>query len=252
MEVSEKHPDKKWRSDDHTPAALVTGGSGGLGIQVVSSLSARGYRVASNFFTADRVPPAIKDHGPGFIAVRADVGDMVQVRDMAARIRDEFGRLDCIVNNAGVISDKLLIRQSESEWDTVLTTNLKGCFNVIHAMAPIMIQTGGGHIINISSYSGIKGKHGQSAYSASKAALIGLTYSAAAELAEHNIRVNALLPGYMPTPMGVSARSAMESARKESLLKRLSGPAEVADFICCLLMTSDVTGQIFSLDSRII
>jgi 3-oxoacyl-[acyl-carrier protein] reductase len=253
MKMRENNPyENKRISDGRAPVALVTGGSGGLGMRIIAALSRRGYRIAANYLTADRITPAMKDGAAGFLAVRADVGNPDQVREMAALIREKFGRLDCIVNNAGVASNKLLVRQSESEWDAVLRTNLKGCFNVIQAMAPIMIQAGGGHIINISSYSGVKGKRGQPAYSASKAALVGLTCSAAAELAEHNIRVNVLLPGYMPTPMGMTAPDAMESARKDSVMKRLSDPAEAAEFICYLLGTSNISGQIFSLDSRIL
>lgn len=245
-------PYKIREADKPAPVALVTGGSGGFGIIVVDLLMARGYRIAANYFTADRFTPEWKDRAAGFLALRADVGDPGQVREMAASIGDRFGRLDCVVNNAGVTADKLLVRQSERDWDIVLRTNLKGCFNIVQAMAPIMMQSGGGHIINMSSYSGMKGKRGQSAYSASKAALIGLTYSAAAELADHNIRVNALLPGYMPTPMGMKAPAAMESAREESLVKKLSDPSEVAEFIWYLLGTSNISGQVFSIDSRII
>jgi NAD(P)-dependent dehydrogenase (short-subunit alcohol dehydrogenase family) len=115
-----------------------------------------------------------------------------------------------------------------------------------------MIESGGGHIINISSYSGLKGKAGQAAYSASKAALFGLTMSAAKELSEYNIRVNAILPGYMMTEMGTGARKASEKAKNDSILKILSQPAEVADFILHLVKTENISGQIFNLDSRII
>jgi 3-oxoacyl-[acyl-carrier protein] reductase len=115
-----------------------------------------------------------------------------------------------------------------------------------------MIESGGGHIINISSYSGLKGQAGQAAYSASKAALLGLTSSAAQELSEYNIRVNAVLPGYMLTEMGTGAKKASEKARNGNILKRLSQPREVAAFILRLVKTENISGQIFNLDSRII
>lgn len=177
---------------------------------------------------------------------------MEEVLAMTEKILDRFGRLDVVINNAGTTKDNLLLRQSEEEWDETIRTNLTGCFNTIKAMAPAMIRSGGGHIVNISSYSGVKGKQGQPAYSASKAALLGLTRSAALELAGYNIRVNAILPGYMPTAMGAAAGKAAESAREMSLLKGLSDPAEVSRFIVYLLQTGGITGQIFSLDSRII
>lgn len=113
-------------------------------------------------------------------------------------------------------------------------------------------MTEGGHIINISSYSGLKGKEGQAAYSASKAALLGLTKTAALELAVNNIRVNAVLPGYMPTGMGLGAGAALDRAKNDSLLKVLSDPKEVAKFIIHLAGMENITGQIFCLDSRII
>jgi 3-oxoacyl-[acyl-carrier protein] reductase len=110
----------------------------------------------------------------------------------------------------------------------------------------------GGHIINISSYSGLKGKKGQTAYSASKAALLGLTKTAAIELAKHRIRVNAILPGYMPTKMGIKAGEALTRAKETSLLNTLSDPKEAARFIVYLAGTENITGQIFCLESRII
>jgi NAD(P)-dependent dehydrogenase (short-subunit alcohol dehydrogenase family) len=115
-----------------------------------------------------------------------------------------------------------------------------------------MIKTGGGHFVNISSYSGIKGKPGQAAYSASKAALLGLTLTAAMELSEHNIRVNAILPGYMMTGMGLKEHKAIETARRESILQKLSDPADAAECIVWLLNTENITGQVFTLDSRVI
>ena len=168
------------------------------------------------------------------------------------QIEKRFGRLDAVINNAGITKDNLLLRQSEGDWDRLINTNLKGCFNVIRAMAPLMERSGGGHMLNISSYSGVKGKAGQAAYSASKAALIGLSHTVAKELAGHGIRVNVLLPGYMMTEMGAGAQKAMEKAREESISNNLSDPLEVAAFVAYLLGTKNITGQVFSLDSRII
>jgi len=131
-----------------------------------------------------------------------------------------------------------------------MRVNLKGCFNTIQAFSPLMAESGGGHIINISSRAGLMGNAGQAAYSASKAALLGLTLSAAAELGPMNIRVNALLPGYMPTDMGKGSPQAMEKAARESYLSRLASPAEATSFVLWLSGTENITGQIFTLDSR--
>jgi 3-oxoacyl-[acyl-carrier protein] reductase len=235
------------------PVALITGASGGLGKQTALVLSAYGYTVAANYVSSHKeADNLIRAIGNNSAALKADVGDITQVRAMAEEIQKTFGKLDVIINNAGITRDNLLLKQTEDEWDSIIRTNLKGCFNVISTLSPLMIQSGGGSIINISSYSGMKGKAGQSAYSAAKAAILGLTVSAAQELSEYNIRVNAILPGYMMTEMGRMARKAAEDAEKKSVLKKLSQPKEVADFILYLLTTQNISGQIFSLDSRII
>lgn len=233
-------------------AALVTGASRGLGKEIALTLSERGYQVAVNYASSEReaLDVAKKAGGLSF-AVKADVGNVRQVQEVALEIEKRFGRLDAVINNAGITKDNLLLRQSESDWDKIISTNLKGCFNVIKTMAPLMERSGGGHIINISSYSGLKGKAGQVAYSASKAALIGLSHTSAKELAQDNIRVNVLLPGYMMTKMGAAAIKAMEKARENSISGKLSDPLEVAQFVAYLLGTKNITGQVFSLDSRI-
>jgi 3-oxoacyl-[acyl-carrier protein] reductase len=234
------------------PVALITGASRGLGREISIALAGIGYEVFINYLSSDREAEDLtRSIGAGARTIKADVGEPVQVRRMADLIRDEAGRLDVVINNAGITRDALLIRQSEDEWDAIIRTNLKGCFNIIRTMAPLMVKSGGGHIINISSRSGLRGKAGQSAYSASKAALLGLTYASAAELAEHNIRVNAVLPGYMLTGMGAKAGRAAEEAGRSSVLNRLSSSSEAAAFIASILRTEGITGQVFSLDSRI-
>jgi 3-oxoacyl-[acyl-carrier protein] reductase len=233
--------------------ALVTGASRGLGKQIALALSARGYQVAVNYLSSEKEAADVAEKaGEASFAVRADVGDLRQVEEMALLLENRFGRLDAVVNNAGITKDNLLLRQSEDDWDRIVKTNLKGCFNVMRTMAPLIKNSGGGHVLNISSYSGLKGKAGQPAYSASKSALIGLSRTAAGELAPYDIRVNVLLPGYMMTEMGATALKAMEKAREDSISKKLSDPLEVAEFVAYLLGTGNITGQVFSLDSRII
>ncbi|MDA8085410.1 MAG: SDR family NAD(P)-dependent oxidoreductase [Nitrospiraceae bacterium] len=231
---------------------LITGGTGGLGSAMAVTLVRAGYRVAVNFHNdragAERLTEAM---GASAIALQADVGVYEEVNSMAEALRRRWGRLDALINCAAITRDALLVRHSPAKWDEVIRVNLTGAFNAIRAFAPLMAEGGGGHIINISSYSGLKGKRGQAAYSASKAALIGLTIGAAAELGAHNIRVNAVLPGYMPTRMGAAAAAAMREAEKESLIGRLSDPGEAASFIAGLLEMKCVTGQVFSVESRI-
>jgi 3-oxoacyl-[acyl-carrier protein] reductase len=233
--------------------ALITGAARGLGRHLTDTFIADGYAVIVNYLTAEMsAKELIKNRERYALAVKADVGDAKQVREMLSQTSDYFGRLDIVINNAGITRDNLLLKQTEEEWDAIFRTNLTGCFHVIRAAAPLMIETGGGHIINISSYSGVKGKAGQAAYSASKAALIGLTVSAARELAEHNIRVNAILPGYMMTAMGSAAGKAAEKAKEESLLHALIEPSAIAKSIVSLASYGYITGQIISLDSRML
>lgn len=233
--------------------ALITGGASGLGSHISRAFLEQGYHIAVNYLnSAEKALAIIAKAGDRAISLKADVGDSSQVRKMLGRIEQTFGRLDLLINNAGIAKDSLLIKQTEAQWDAVIRTNLTGCFNIIRAATPLMIKSGGGHIINISSWSGAKGKAGQAAYSASKAGLVGLTISAAHELAQHNIRVNAVLPGYMLTGMGATAAAAMDQAKEESLLKTLSEPSEVARCIALIAGMGYITGQILSLDSRII
>lgn len=232
--------------------ALVTGASRGLGREIAISLSSSGYYVAVNYCRSEQdAEDTVRIAGERSIPVKADVGDLREVEEMAARIYEQWGRVDALINNAGITRDGLLVRYREDHLDEVLRVNLKGCFNTVKSLAPLMIKSGGGHIINISSYSGLRGRIGQAAYSASKAAIVGLTYTLARELGEYNIMVNAVLPGYMPTGMGKGAEIAMERAMEESITGRLCSPREVARFIAYLLSTKNITGQVFCLDSRI-
>jgi 3-oxoacyl-[acyl-carrier protein] reductase len=220
--------------------SLVTGGAGGLGSVIVRKLASEGYEIVLNFRSSLTDAENIKTEiGENCHIIRADVSSLPEVEEMAEYIDNNFGRLDNLINNAGITKDGPLIRYAESDWDLLIDNKL-------------MKNAGGGHIINISSYSGVKGKEGQPAYSAAKAGLIGLGRSLAKELSDQNIRVNTVLPGYMETKMGKEATKAISLAKKESLLNVLSDPDEVAEFIAYLCSTKNVTGQIFSLDSRII
>jgi 3-oxoacyl-[acyl-carrier protein] reductase len=232
-------------------AAVITGGARGLGREITCVLHNSGYRVAINYLHSDGPAHELGEQfGNRALLFKADVGKYSEVSEMAECIKQHWGAVDVLVNNAGITMDALCIRQTEAEWDSIMQNNLKGAFNTTKAFAPLM--NGGGHIVNISSYAGIKGKSGQSAYSGSKAAILGLTRTAAIELAEYNIRVNTVLPGYMPTAMGMLAGKALAQARGESLLHALCDPAEVARFISFLIETETITGQTFCLDSRII
>ena len=231
--------------------AIVTGAATGLGREIADALLKDGCRVCVNYHLSHvAAAKLVAGFGDKAMAVRADVGKRDEVSAMVDRVIAQWGRLDIVVNNAGVTKDSLLVKQTVSDWDSMMAVNVKGAFNLLQACVPRM--NGGGHIINVSSYSGLKGNKGQAAYSASKAALLGLTRSAALELADHDVKVNAILPGYMPTGMGNAAAGPLELARVRSLLHTLSDPCEVARFVVYLVTTKTITGQAFILDSRIV
>ncbi len=236
---------------------IVTGASRGLGREIAQRFGQAGWGVAVNYLNskqgAESVAEYIMASGGEAVVIRADVGDPAQADNLVNSAMARFGRLDVLINNAGISHESLLVRLSEDMMDDTLRTNLNGPFNTIRAVSEVMVRQGSGHIINISSIAGVKGRAGHSAYAASKAALIGLTKAAAIELAPHGIQVNCVLPGYMLTEMGALAPDkAKENALSDNLLKTYSVPAEVASFIFNLTYISSVSGQVFNLDSRII
>ncbi|MBF0517137.1 MAG: SDR family oxidoreductase [Nitrospirae bacterium] len=228
---------------------LVTGASGGIGMAACRRLLQNNSNVIAHYNTADE--RFVEGLGNQCLAVRADLRKTGDVETLSRLIESRYGHLDHIVNAAGVSSDGLLIKYPEDQWDNVIDINLGGCFRVVKAMLPLLIAAGGGHIINISSRSALTGTAGQCAYSASKAALLGLTFSLAKELAPHNIRVNAVMPGYIATPMGLANLNALERARSDSVLNTLAEAYEAAEVIAFILNTKRVSGQIFTLDSRL-
>jgi 3-oxoacyl-[acyl-carrier protein] reductase len=232
---------------------IVTGSSRGLGKSIALALGKRKYSVAVHYNEdregAEKTAEEIGDS----IVIKGDVRDNNQVQAFVKSVVDKWGRVDVLVNNAGITREALLLKTSEEVFTDVMNTNLKGPFNVTKAVARHMIKQRKGHIINISSYAGIKGKQGLSAYATSKAALIGMSMSASLELGRYEIMVNTVLPGYMMTDMGSASNiKAQDQAINDSILKSYSEPQNIAEFICYLVSTTGITGQVFNLDSRII
>lgn len=232
---------------------LITGSSRGLGRAVALAFGAEGHKVIVHYRERKEDAEAVVSRIDDSYAFKADVRVMAEVKVLVNDVISRWGRIDVLVNNAGITKEALLIKTSGEEFDDVVSTNLKGPFNFIQTAGRYMMKQKGGHIINISSYTGLKGGKGLSAYSASKAGLIGLTKTAAKEFARYNISVNAVLPGYMLTHMGTdAAEKAKESALNDNLLRKFSDPVTIAAFICNLTKTKGVSGQVFNLDSRII
>jgi 3-oxoacyl-[acyl-carrier protein] reductase len=184
---------------------IVTGASRGIGRAIALELARRGGNVAFNYVKSEdkalQLEEEMRALGVKTIACRLDVGDYKGVREMVTRTKAEFGRIDGLVNNAGLTRDKLLMMMSEEDWSEVIKTNLTGAFNFARAAVFMMMKAKGGAILNLTSISGVVGTAGQVNYSAAKAGLIGMTKAMAKEVGRHGVRVNALALGFIETDM---------------------------------------------------
>ncbi len=242
---------------DNKRVVVVTGASRGLGREIALRFGRAADRVVVNYLSRQQEASAAADAvvraGGEVFLYQADVRAASEVDCMAKSITERWGTIDVLVNNAGLTKDGLLVRLSEQDWDDVIDTNLKGALNCMRAVSKIMMKRRCGHIINISSIVGIQGRAGQANYASSKAGLIALTKTAAREFGRFNIKVNAVLPGYIPTGMGGNILSTVrERVINENALGRVSEPEEVADFIYHLSSMKNVSGQVFNLDSRVV
>ncbi len=236
---------------------IVTGASRGLGREIALRFGSAGDRVVVNYREREQyalsVVREITGKGGKATAFRADLRRSDEVETMFGETLRSWGAVNVLVNNAGIIRDGLAVRMSDEDWDDVLDTNLKGPFLCIRAASKTMMKQRAGHIISVSSISGVQGRTGQANYAASKAGLIGLTKAAAHELGRFNISINAVLPGYLPTEMGAAMSENMaKKVLHENVLGRTSDAAEVAAFIHYLSLMQNVSGQVFNLDSRIL
>ncbi|HDB4419921.1 TPA: 3-oxoacyl-[acyl-carrier-protein] reductase [Staphylococcus aureus] len=204
-----------------TKSALVTGASRGIGRSIALQLAEEGYNVAVNYAgskeKAEAVVEEIKAKGVDSFAIQANVADADEVKAMIKEVVSQFGSLDVLVSNAGITRDNLLMRMKEQEWDDVIDTNLKGVFNCIQKATPQMLRQRSGAIINLSSVVGAVGNPGQANYVATKAGVIGLTKSAARELASRGITVNAVAPGFIVSDM----TDALSDELKEQMLTQI-------------------------------
>ncbi|MGS2888550.1 3-oxoacyl-[acyl-carrier-protein] reductase [Staphylococcus aureus] len=204
-----------------TKSALVTGASRGIGRSIALQLAEEGFNVAVNYAgskeKAEAVVEEIKAKGVDSFAIQANVADADEVKAMIKEVVSQFGSLDVLVNNAGITRDNLLMRMKKQEWDDVIDTNLKGVFNCIQKATPQMLRQRSGAIINLSSVVGAVGNPGQANYVATKAGVIGLTKSAARELASRGITVNAVAPGFIVSDM----TDALSDELKEQMLTQI-------------------------------
>ena len=235
--------------------ALVTGAGRGIGKAIALELAAKGAFVIVNYNgskeAAEQTVAEIKAAGGDAIAYQCSVSDYEACGAMITALIKEYAHIDILVNNAGITRDGLLMKMSEEDFDAVINTNLKGCFNTIRHMSRYFLKQRAGKIINISSVSGILGNAGQSNYAASKAGVIGLTKSVARELASRGICVNAVAPGFVETEMtAVLPEKTQEELKKQIPLGRAGQVQDIANAVAFLASPESdyITGQILSVD----
>ena len=223
-------------------SALVTGASRGIGRSIALQLAEEGYNVAVNYAgskdKAEAVVEEIKAKGVESFAIQANVAKGDEVKEMIKEVVSQFGSVDVLVNNAGITKDNLLMRMKEQEWDDVIDTNLKGVFNCIQKVTPQMLRQRSGAIINLTSIVGAMGNPGQANYVATKAGVIGLTKTAARELASRGITVNAVAPGFIVSDM-------KDQMLEQIPLKRFGEDTDIANTVAFLASDKAkyITGQ---------
>ena len=231
-------------------SALVTGASRGIGRSIALQLAEEGYNVAVNYAgskdKAKAVVEEIKAKGVESFAIQANVAKGDEVKEMIKEVVSQFGSVDVLVNNAGITKDNLLMRMKEQEWDDVIDTNLKGVFNCILKVTPQMLRQRSGAIINLTSIVGAMGNPGQANYVATKAGVIGLTKTAARELASRGITVNAVAPGFIVSDMTNALSDDLKDQMLEQIpLKRFGEDTDIANTVAFLASDKAkyITGQ---------
>jgi 3-oxoacyl-[acyl-carrier protein] reductase len=237
--------------------ALVTGANRGIGAEIARVLAARGATVAVNYRGDDAgalgVVSELRVLNPdgAHEAFRADVAVPEECAALIVAVAERYGRLDVLVNNAGITRDGLVVRMSDDDWASVIQTNLSGAFYLTRAAAKVMMKQRAGSIVNIASVVGLVGNAGQANYAAAKAGLVGLTKSVARELASRSVRVNAVAPGFIETDMtGALPEAARDAALGAIAMKRFGTPHDVASAVAFLASNDAdyITGQVIAVD----
>jgi 3-oxoacyl-[acyl-carrier protein] reductase len=235
--------------------AIVTGASLGIGSAIALDLAKNGANVAINYRKhaeeANAICAEIEKMGQRAIAIQADVANFKDAQAMVDKVVAEFGSVDILVNNAGVNRDAVIWKMTEEQWDDCLAINLKGYFNYCRAVSPLMKEQNSGKIVNVTSINGMRGKFGQTNYSAAKAGIIGLTKALARELAKSNVNCNAIAPGLIETEM---MKALPEDVKQKSIadivLGRMGQPEEVAWLVTflCTEKSRHITGECIKVD----
>ena len=235
-------------------AALVTGSSRGIGLAVAEQLAAAGFNVALNC-SSEAGLSALREqageHGVQVVAIAASVADEAEANALVEQAHEAFGRLDAVVNNAGITRDGLMVRMKDDDFDRVIDVNLKGTFHICRAAGKIMMKQRYGRIVNMSSISGVGGNAGQANYAASKAGVIGLTKTIARELAARGVTANAVAPGFISTDMTDALSEKQREAIGEQIpMKRFGTVDDVAHLVGFLASEESgyITGQVICID----
>lgn len=234
---------------------IVTGGAKGIGKAIALKFASEGANIVLNYRSTspEEVKNEIEAMGVKCLTVQADVSNTEEAQKLVDEAIAEFGGVDVLVNNAGITRDTLLMRMKEEDFDAVINTNLKGCFNMMKAVNKIMMKQRSGAIINMSSVIGLAGNVGQVNYAASKAGVLGMTYSVAKELAARNITCNAIAPGMIATDMTEVLSDKVKEQILEGIpLKRFGQPEEIAETALFLAKSKYITGQVITVDGGMV
>ena len=239
--------------------ALVTGGSRGIGRVIAEKFAKNGYNLVINYVSdntnLDEIKKEFSKYGAEVLLEKADVSNFSECEKMVTSAIEKFGKIDTLVNNAGITRDNLLMRMKEEDFDKVISINLKGTFNLTKLVTPYMMKKREGRIVNISSVVGVMGNAGQSNYAASKAGIIGFTKSVAKELATRNILANCVAPGFIATDMtSVLNEKVKENISAQIPLKRMGTAEEIANAVYFLGGEENtyITGQTLNIDGGMI
>ncbi|HJJ14222.1 MAG TPA: 3-oxoacyl-[acyl-carrier-protein] reductase [Clostridiaceae bacterium] len=240
--------------------ALITGGSRGIGKKIAEKFARNGYNIVINYVSektdVNKLESDLSQNGKvEVLCIKCDVTDFNSCQEMVKKAVDKFGKIDVLINNAGITKDNLLMRMKEEDFDKVINVNLKGTFNMTKNVISYMMKKRSGRIVNISSVVGVSGNSGQANYAASKAGIIGFTKSVAKELASRNILANAVAPGFIETDMtDVLSESVKESIYSQIPLKKMGKPEEVANAVYFLGSDENtyITGQVLNVDGGMI
>lgn len=245
--------------DFSNKVAIVTGGSRGIGKAIAKKLASFNSNIVINYTSSEtealKVKEEIESLGVECMTVKCDVSKSEDVNNMVSEVMDRFGKVDILINNAGITKDALIMKMKEEDFDKVIDVNLKGVFNCTKAVTKPMMKQRNGKIVNMASVVGVMGNPGQANYCASKAGVIGFTKATAKELASRNININAVAPGFIETAMTDVLKDDVKESMLSSIpMKKFGTPEDIANLVIflCSDMSTYITGQVVHVDGGMV